>query len=73
MRLSNAAINASPGIRWKRGVKCEQLFHAGDLEQAEAMTEMVLKQNSNDVQAGYLLRVIEREKKSQPAAMSKSH
>lgn len=51
----------------------EQLFHAGDLEQAEALTEMALKQNPNDVQAGYLLRVIKREKKSQPAALSKSH
>jgi len=50
----------------------EQLFHAGDLEQAEAMTEMALKQNPNDVQAGYLLRVIEREKKSRPAALSKN-
>ena len=50
----------------------EQLFHAGDFEQAEAMTEMALKQNPNDVQAGYLLRVIEREKKSQTAALSKN-
>jgi len=50
----------------------EQLFHAGDLEQAEAMTEMALKQNPNDIQAGYLLRVIEREKKSRPAALSKN-
>jgi spermidine synthase len=50
----------------------EQLLNAGNLEQAEAVTTMALKQNPNDAQAGYLLRVIEREKKSQPPAMSKS-
>ena len=40
----------------------EQAFHAGNLPQAEAIIEMVLKQNPNDVQAGYLGRIIEREK-----------
>ena len=48
--------------------KAEQLFHAGDLAGAEAMTEAALKQNPGDAQAGYLLRVIEREKQPQPAA-----
>jgi len=41
----------------------EQFFHAGDLNQAEALTAMALQQNPNDIQAAYLMRVIEREKK----------
>jgi predicted membrane-bound spermidine synthase len=44
----------------------EQLFHIGDLNQAEMLTAMVLKQNPNDTQAAYLMRVIEREKKLRP-------
>jgi hypothetical protein len=44
----------------------EQLFHIGDLNQAKMLTAMVLKQNPNDVQAAYLMRVIEREKKLRP-------
>ncbi len=43
----------------------EQLFHASNLNQAETYTILALKQNPDDVQAAYLLRVIEREKKSQ--------
>ncbi len=42
----------------------EQFFRAGDLNQAEALIMLALKQNPNDVQAGYLRRIIEREKKS---------
>jgi hypothetical protein len=40
----------------------EQAFHAGDLAQAGALAETALKQNPSDAQAGYLLRIIEREK-----------
>ena len=43
----------------------EQFFHAGDLNQAEALTMLALKQNPNDIQAGYLMRIIGREKTSQ--------
>ncbi len=41
----------------------EKAFHNGDLTQAEMLTAMALKQNPNDNQAAYLMRVIEREKK----------
>jgi hypothetical protein len=47
--------------------KAEQLFHAGDLVGAENLAAAALKQNPNDPQAGYLMRVIEREKQSPPA------
>ena len=43
----------------------EKAFHDGDLVQAEALTATALKQNPNDPQAGYLMRVLEREKESQ--------
>ncbi len=46
----------------------EKAFHDGDLMQAEMLTAMALKQNPNDNQAAYLMRVIEREKKLRPAA-----
>ena len=49
----------------------EKAFSAGDLGQAAALTAMALKQNPNDPQAGYLFRVIEREKKLRPAAVVK--
>jgi hypothetical protein len=49
----------------------KMLFNIGDLEQAEAVTAAVLKQNPGDEQAGYLMRVVEREKKSRPATASK--
>ena len=51
----------------------EQLFYAGNLNQAEALTAMTLKQNPNDVQAAYLLRIIEREKKLRTAPMLKTN
>jgi spermidine synthase len=44
--------------------RAEQAVHAGDLTQAEAFTGLALKQNPNDAQAGYLMRVIEREKQT---------
>jgi hypothetical protein len=47
--------------------QAEQLFHAGNLNQAEALDAMILQQNPADIQAGYLMRVIQREK-LQPAA-----
>ena len=46
----------------------KKAFQAGDLNQAEMLTAMALKQNPNDSQAGYLMRVIEREKKYHPLA-----
>ena len=49
----------------------EQFFHAGDLNQAEALTAMALQQNPNDIQAAYLMRVIEREKKLRTATVVK--
>ena len=52
--------------------KAEQLFHAGNLEQAEALTAMALKQNPGDEMAGYLMRVIEREKKTLVPATPKN-
>jgi hypothetical protein len=45
----------------------EKAFQAGDLNQAELLTSAALRQNPNDTQAAYLLRVIEREKTSRPA------
>ncbi|MDD5141429.1 MAG: fused MFS/spermidine synthase [Verrucomicrobiales bacterium] len=45
----------------------EKAFHAGNLVQAEALTATALKQNPSDAQAGYLLRIIEREKQLRPA------
>jgi hypothetical protein len=42
-------------------VNAEQFFHAGNLNQAEVLTAMALNQNPNDVQAAYLMRVIEGE------------
>jgi spermidine synthase len=45
----------------------EQAFAAGDLNQAEELTALALKQNSGDGQAEYLSRVIERAKKPGPA------
>ena len=45
----------------------EKAFHAGDLVKAETLIAMALKQNPNDTQAGYILRVIEREKKLRAA------
>jgi predicted membrane-bound spermidine synthase len=47
--------------------KAEQLFHAGNLIGAESVAAAALKQNPDDTQAGYLLRVIEREKQPPPA------
>jgi predicted membrane-bound spermidine synthase len=46
--------------------RAEQDFHAGNLAQAETLATTAFEQDTNDVQAGYVLRVIEREKKSQP-------
>ncbi len=46
----------------------EKAFQAADLNQAELTTSAALRQNPNDTQAAYLLRVIEREKTSRPAA-----
>ncbi len=43
----------------------EKAFHNGDLVQAEALTTTALRQNPNDTQAGYLMRIIGREKTSQ--------
>ena len=43
----------------------EKAFHDGDLAQAEALTTAALKQNPNDSQSGYLMRIIGREKTSQ--------
>jgi predicted membrane-bound spermidine synthase len=48
--------------------QAEQLFHAGDLNQAEALTALALKQNPGDAQAAYLMRVIGREKASAATA-----
>jgi predicted membrane-bound spermidine synthase len=45
----------------------EKAFQAGDLNQAELIASAALRQNPNDTQAAYLLRVIEREKTSRPA------
>ncbi len=44
----------------------ERAFHDGNLAQAEALVGLALNQNPNDAQAGYLRRVIEREKQRQP-------
>ena len=44
--------------------RAEQAFHAGDLTQAEGYATLALSQNPNDAQAGYLLRVIAREKQA---------
>jgi hypothetical protein len=49
----------------------ERAFQAGNLAQAEALTMNALKQNPNDAQAGYLLRVIEREMKLHDATAAK--
>ncbi len=43
--------------------QAEQAFHKGDLTKAESLAGLALKQNTNDVMAGYVMRVIEREKK----------
>jgi hypothetical protein len=48
----------------------ERAFHAGDLAQAETLTAMALKQNPNDAQAAYLMRVIGREKQLRPATVN---
>jgi spermidine synthase len=49
----------------------EREFNAGDLNQAQAFVAFALKQNPNDLQAGYVSRVIERVKKTgQTAAIS---
>ena len=50
----------------------EKNFSAGNLKQAEVLATTILKQNPNDTQAGYLLRVIEREMKSHAADASKN-
>jgi predicted membrane-bound spermidine synthase len=42
--------------------KAEQMIHAGNLAGAEALTKLDLEKNPNDEMAGYLLRVIGREK-----------
>jgi spermidine synthase len=47
--------------------KAEQMFHVGDLTRAGALAELGLTQNPNDTMAAYLLRVIEREKKTKAA------
>ena len=43
----------------------EHAFASDNLPEAEAMAEAALKQDTNNVQAGYVLRVVEREKKLQ--------
>jgi spermidine synthase len=51
----------------------EKAFQAGDLDQAETFTTMALKQNPDDAQAGYVSRVVEREKKMRQLAAVKSN
>ena len=55
-----------PGADGSAAANAEQAFHAGDLAGAEALATMALKQKPEDEQAGYLLRVIEREKIVKP-------
>jgi hypothetical protein len=43
-------------------------FDAGALEQAEQLAAQALKQNPGDAQAGYLTRVVEREKQLRRAS-----
>jgi predicted membrane-bound spermidine synthase len=57
-----------PASNGSAAANAEQFFHAGDLNQAEAMAAMALQQNPGDAQAAYLMRVIGREKKLHPAA-----
>lgn len=45
--------------------QAEQAFSAGNLDQAKQLAELVLHQNPADAQAGYLARVIERERQLQ--------
>jgi spermidine synthase len=51
----------------------EKAFHAGDLIQAEALITTALKQNPNDAQAGYVFRVVEREKKLRATTVTKGN
>jgi hypothetical protein len=62
-----------PASDGSMAANAEQFFHAGDLNQAEALTMMTLKQNPNDAQAAYLLRIIEREKKLRTVPVLKSN
>jgi spermidine synthase len=52
-----------PGADGSAVAGAEKAFQAGDLTQAEALITLALKQNPNDAQASYVMRVIEREKK----------
>jgi spermidine synthase len=58
-----------PGSDGSTTAMAEQMFKIGDLIQSEALTQTALKQNPQDVQAGYLMRVIEREKLRQTIAL----
>jgi len=51
----------------------ERAFQAGNLDQSEATTAMALKLNPTDAQAGYLMRVIEREKKLRAKSTAKGN
>ncbi len=53
----------SPGSDGSAVAAAEQSFYRGDLTGAAAAATLALKQNPNDAQAGYVLRVIERERK----------
>jgi predicted membrane-bound spermidine synthase len=54
----------APATDGTPAAKAEQAFHGGDLIQAEGYATLALSQNPNDAQAGYLLRVIAREKQA---------
>jgi spermidine synthase len=47
--------------------QAEQLFAAGNLDQAIQFVSAALQKNPNDAQAGYLRRIIEREQQSRAA------
>jgi hypothetical protein len=51
-----------PGSDGSPVANAEKALSAGNLMQAEALTATALKQNPNDTQAGYLSRIIAREK-----------
>ncbi|MEI7534661.1 MAG: fused MFS/spermidine synthase [Verrucomicrobiae bacterium] len=51
-----------PGADNSVTANAEKAFQAGDLSQAESLISTALKRNPNDTLAGYLRRIIEREK-----------
>ena len=63
--LQTATQSPPPAASGSLPDQAEQAFSAGNLDQAGQLVAMALQKDPNDGQAGYLKRIIERERQPQ--------